>query len=155
LYLSEDLQRMIDKQEPLPVTFPAGKRMEHGTAVCSIAAGRRTGDSEAHFSGGVAPSASLVVVRYDLQGRSVGYSKGHIDALAFIDQIADQLRLPVVVNISNGMNTGAHDGTADLEQSCELFCRNGQKPGRIVVKSAGNERGKGRHARIDVANGSV
>jgi endonuclease G len=156
LYLADDLHRFIDKKEPLPVTLvQRGTGIEHGTAVCSVAAGRRTGDFEEHFFGGVAPAAALAVVRYDLQGRSVGYSKGHIDALAFIDKLADLLGRPVVVNISNGMNTGAHDGTSELEKRCESFCDNGSKPGRVVVKSAGNERDQGRHARLTVAQGSA
>ena len=94
LYVQKDLQDFITGAKPLPATFPAASLMMHGTAVCSIAAGRRTGESETQFSGGVAPAASLVVVRYDLQDASVGYSDGHIDALAFIDTLATRLACP-------------------------------------------------------------
>ena len=155
LYVAEDLQGFIDGA-PLPATFPKVQAMSHGTTVGSIAAGRRTGDeADVHFPGGIAPAASLIVVRYDLQESSVGYSMGHIDALSFIDKLASRLNKPVVVNISNGMNAGAHDGTSPVEQKCQEFTGNGQAAGRIIVKSAGNERGKGRHAALKVGNGSI
>ncbi len=155
LYVAEDLQGFIDGT-PLPETFPKAQAMSHGTTVCSIVAGRRTGEQkDVHFPGGIAPAASLIVVRYDLQESSVGYSVGHIDALSFIDKLASRLNKPVVVNISNGMNAGAHDGTSTVEQKCQEFTDNGQAPGRVIVKSAGNERGKARHATIKVGTGTI
>ena len=155
LYVAQDLQGFIDGA-PLPATFPRVQAMSHGTTVGSIAAGRRTGEErDVHFPGGIAPAASLIVVRYDLQESSVGYSMGHIDALSFIDKLASRLNKPVVVNISNGMNAGAHDGTSPVEQKCQEFTGNGQAAGRVIVKSAGNERGKGRHAALKVGNGSI
>ena len=137
----------------MPSTFADVELMSHGTAVCSVVAGRRTGDSEEDFPGGVAPQAALVVVRYDLRGQSVGYANSHIHALKLIDCIATKLNRPVVVNISNGMNAGAHDGTSQVEIACNDFTAAGQKPGRVIVKSAGNENGAGRHARVKVSQG--
>lgn len=154
LYVDDDIQAYI-QGAALPATFPAAINMRHGTAVSSIAAGCVCGTTEERFGGGVAPAAALIVVRYDLQNASVGYSKGHVEALGFIDQLADRLNLPVVVNISNGMNAGAHDGTSLLETVCDKFTGNGKKPGRVVVKSAGNELGEGRHAMTTVLQGSV
>lgn len=119
----------------------------HGTAVASIAAGRQTGPHERHFCGGVAPDARLIVVRYDTGGASIGFSNGHIEALGFIGDRAAELGLPVVVNISNGENSGAHDGTSTVEQSCAEFVRT---PDRVIVKSAGNEQGEKRHALFTV-----
>lgn len=117
----------------------------HGTHVASIAAGRAAGD----FAGGVAPQAKLLVVIAAAAGPT-GYSGSHIDALAFIDRVADELRLPVVVNLSQGMNAGAHDGKSALEVAFDAFAESGRKPGRVVVKSAGNERDKGGHALLTV-----
>jgi subtilisin family serine protease len=156
LYAAADLQGFIDGTLLVPETFPKTQLMAHGTTVASIAAGRRTGEArDMHFPGGIAPAALLIVVRYDLQESSVGYSMGHIDALAFIDKLATKEGKPVVVNISNGMNAGAHDGTSPVEQKCQEFTANGQAKGRVIVKSAGNERGKGRHAMLKVGNGSI
>ena len=154
LYVDTDIQRFIEGAA-LPPTFPRAADTWHGTIVSSIAAGRMCGTTEERFAGGVAPAAALTIVRYDLQNDSVGYSKGHVDALHFIDQLAALKRLPVVVNISNGMNAGAHDGTSKVETVCDEFTGNGKKAGRVVVKSAGNERRQGRHAMPNVTEGSV
>jgi subtilisin family serine protease len=131
---------------------PASMRKDvfHGTAVSSIAAGRGTGNGLRHFPGGVAPRARIIAIRHETGGTSIGYSVGHINALSLIDRRATDLGLPVVVNISNGMNAGAHNGTADVELKCTAFTETSQKAGRIVVKSAGNERNSGRHAQFTV-----
>jgi endonuclease G len=115
----------------------------HGTHVASIAAGRKVGA----FAGGVAPEAKILVVIADGQSPT-GYSKSHVQALTFIDTVATQMNLPVVVNVSQGMNAGAHDGRSLLEIAFDEFSGGGRKSGRIVVKSAGNERHKGGHAKV-------
>ena len=48
------------------------------------------------------------------------------------------------------MNAGAHDGRSALEVGFDEFASGGRKPGRIVVKSAGNERGKRGHAKVEL-----
>lgn len=115
----------------------------HGTHVASIAAGRKAGD----FGGGVAPEAKLVIVK-SAATEPVGYSRSHVDALAYIDRVARRLGLPVVVNLSQGMNAGAHDGKSTLEVAFNEFSGGGRKPGRVIVKSAGNERYKNGHAKV-------
>jgi subtilisin family serine protease len=153
LYTQEDIQTFVDTQT-LPGSFPPRAAMAHGTRVASIAAGRRTGENaETDFGGGVAPAAKLVVVRPDLQHTSIGYAKGYIDALNFVGRLAEHLGLPVVVNISAGMNAGSHDGTSDVEVACEDFLKYGRAPGRVIVKSAGNERQALRHASLEVPQG--
>ncbi|HKV07164.1 MAG TPA: S8 family serine peptidase [Thermoanaerobaculia bacterium] len=118
----------------------------HGTHVASIAAGRAVGS----FAGGVAPEAQLLVVIPDSQGWD-GYWNSHIKALSFIDAMATALGLPVVVNMSQGLNAGAHDGKSALEVAFDEFSKGGRAPGRLVVKSAGNEGDKRGHAKVVLA----
>ena len=120
----------------------------HGTHVASIAAGRTVGQ----FAGGVAPEARIVVV-ISAAEQSIGYSASHVQALAFIESIASDTDLPVVVNVSQGMNAGAHDGKSALEVAFDEFSKGGRRPGRIIVKSAGNEREKDGHAKLTVTQG--
>lgn len=129
---------------------------DHGTHVASIAAGKPT----KHFSGGMAPKAKLVVVIPDTtfspgDPPSLGYSASHHSALALIRDFASQIGLPVVINVSDGMNAGAHDGSSNLEVAFDGITGNGKTPGIAIVKSAGNERDKLGHAFIQMANGSV
>jgi subtilisin family serine protease len=133
----------------------------HGTHVASIAAGRST----YHFTaGGIAPGAMLLVVIPELKAGeddplSIGYSTSHMDALAYI---TDFVRVysqgqgmkrpyPVVVNVSQGMNAGAHDGTSLLEAAFDQFSDSGRALGLAIVKSAGNTRDKHIHARLVMA----
>jgi endonuclease G len=122
----------------------------HGTHVTSIAGGRSVGK----FAGGVAPEAKLLIVVSAASG-PIGYSRSHLEALVFINAMATQLGLPVVVNVSQGMNAGAHDGKSALEAAFDGFSESGRKPGRVVVKSAGNERHKGGHAKVTVLHGAL
>lgn len=129
----------------------------HGTHVASIAAGRAAGS----FAGGMAPAASLVIVRSlqrrfeDGQVTSLGYSHNHVDALAWIRDVAASQGQPVVVNMSLGMNAGAHDGSSLLEIAFDEFSSGGRVPGRVIVKSAGNEGGRRGHAQLTLRQGDA
>lgn len=128
----------------------------HGTHVTSIAAGRAT----RKFAGGVAPETAILVVIPKLSVSpsdpfSIGYSNSHVDALSYIASEAERLRLPVVVNVSQGMNAGAHDGTSNLEAAFDNFSEGGRLPGRAIVKSAGNERGFAGHSQFAMASNSA
>jgi|GEM_PF-1944187 len=128
---------------------------KHGTHVASIAAGR----PGKHFPGGVAPDAKIVVIIPRIQTDpkdccSIGYSETHLSALQYIKHIANQNQLPVVVNVSQGMNAGAHDGTSLLELGFDAFSGGGRETGYVIVKSAGNERNQQNHAKFYMASDS-
>lgn len=140
-----------------------GKKLDrdpsgHGTHVASIAGGSPI--PAVNFPGGVAQESDLVVVVPLLsvdQGNpiSIGYSKAHVDALAFIRATADKEDAPVVVNVSLGMNAGSHDGTSLLELAFDSFSGGGRDPGFVIVKSAGNEFGHDGHAAVQAFAGGV
>lgn len=104
----------------------------HGTHIAGIAAGR----DEKY--GGVAPGASLIIVKYKSSEDGVGignFTSTVCDGANYIFKKADALGMPAVVNISLGMDFGAHDNTSLFEQ-----CLNGlsDKPGHFIVAAAGN-----------------
>ncbi|MDQ7051948.1 MAG: S8 family serine peptidase [candidate division KSB1 bacterium] len=108
----------------------------HGTHVAGIAAGdgSQTAEPERFPPGtyaGVAPEASLVVVKVP----EAIYEDHILDAIHYIFDRADRLNMPAVINLSLGSHFGAHDGSALLERAIDAL----SGPGRIVVKSAGND----------------
>ena len=62
------------------------------------------------------------------------------DAVAFLFDLGDKRDEPVVINISVGGQYGPHDGTSDFEAALSAL----SGPGRIIVKSAGNDRSSDR-----------
>jgi endonuclease G len=119
-------------------SYELGFIPSHGTQVASLAVGKPVGN----FPGGLAQGAKLIVVVAKIDSPrgdpvSVGYSKSHFDALKFIEN--ESAGVPLVVNVSSGMNAGAHDGSSPLERWFDSFTLGGTTPGRVVVKSAGND----------------
>jgi subtilisin family serine protease len=132
----------------------------HGTHVTSIAAGSQQQAMLGKFPGGAAHEAPILAIivgdsEYEIGSPSqLGYSETHVSALAFCQHIAEQHNLPVVVNISQGQQSGAHDGTTHVEVAIDNFTDGGRKPGYVVIKSAGNDRDGLGHAYVTMTAGS-
>jgi subtilisin family serine protease len=115
--------------------------LEHGTHSAGIATGdgSQTGGTVPRFTyAGMAPRADLVVVKTDFLAPEV------IDAVRYVFARATALGKNAVVNLSLGTQYGSHDGNSEFEQGLNALLG----PGRIVVKSAGNDRGKAIHAQV-------
>lgn len=127
----------------------------HGTHVAGTAAGNGRGTGGGLPSGtfsGMAPGANLIVVRAtrDYIG---GFSTTDIlNALTFVNQKAQELGLPYVVNMSLGGHIGPHDGTSLTERAIDDLVGAG-KPGKAIVVSAGNEGDEAVHAGGTLARG--
>jgi len=111
----------------------------HGTHVAGIAAGA---DDE---FGGVAPEATLVVVKTDMQTAHV------VDGVRYIFRMAADLGLPAVVNLSLGGQDDGHDGA----DSVSLAIDEAVGPGRIVCCAAGNDGNDNIHAQVQVRTGGT
>jgi subtilisin family serine protease len=127
----------------------------HGTHVAGIAAG--SGQPIAASGGalrfvGVAPEADLIVVANNRgraqNERGLGDSADTLDAINYILTMADALGRPVVINMSQGDNVGPHDGTSLLEVGMSGLITGA---GHVLVKSAGNEGDRNRHAQGTIA----
>ena len=159
LYLQTEIQNFINAHKSSGAAPPLSLRdpEEHGTHVASIAAGRPVGNCPS----GMAPEAKLIVVIPAMitetgQAPSLGYSKSHVDALRFLKtaagggNVVSVGQMPIVINVSLGMNAGAHDGTSLLEASFDSVTTKGRDPDIAIVKSAGNERDANGHRRLEV-----
>ncbi|MCM1325891.1 MAG: S8 family serine peptidase [Bacteroidales bacterium] len=120
----------------------------HGTAVAGIAAGSVVAGGIGGYSG-VAPEADLLVVKLGTPNalgfpRTTEIMRGVVYAL----QRADELQMPLVINLSFGNCYGSHDGSSLLER----FLDNAAEIGRTVIcVGSGNEGSSGGHTSGNVA----
>ena len=149
-YVSTAINAALNSAQPRSIVRHNDDVGLHGTHVAGIAAGDGSvaGQGQPPFTFvGVAPEADIVVVannRGRAQGeRGLGDSADTVDAARYIFDLAESLGRPAVINQSQGDNVGAHDGTSLLELAIDNLLGD---PGRIMVKSAGNEGARRRHA---------
>ena len=115
----------------------------HGTHTTGTAAGNGAAPDENGASWtqvGVAPGSTIVFVKSNLASDNV------VDALEYIFAKADQLGMPAVINLSFGIDIGAHDGTDPMEEAIDDLVT--AKAGRAVVVAAGNSREDQNHAEV-------
>lgn len=108
-YTREEINRALsaDSLEGRRGVVPSQDISGHGTAVAGIAAG----------NGGTAPESELLIVKMG-NPRSDGFPRT-TELMLGVDYIirkAQELRMPVAVNISFGNTYGSHDGTSLLER---------------------------------------
>ncbi|NQV41009.1 MAG: S8 family serine peptidase [Candidatus Marinimicrobia bacterium] len=123
----------------------------HGTEVTGAAAGNGASALNGKYKG-LAPKADIIVVR---AGADSFENNNVIDALTYAKEIAADLEKPVVVNLSLGSQTNAHDGTSTLDAAVNTFTSNGTAAGRVAVVAAGNAGNENIHVTGVVADGST
>ncbi len=122
----------------------------HGTAVAGIAAGNGFAAPSGRYVG-IAPSAELVVVAMQAHRHAFGSTGNVIDAARYIFDYAEARGRRAVVNLSQGVQIGAHDPTDQLEAGLSDLL--GKDDRRILVVSAGNTGDADAHARLVVPDG--
>ena len=100
---------------------------EHGTHVAGIAAGSYAAEGWQ----GIAPESRLCLADAN------NSLKRYRESLKNIFAVADSLNLPLVVNMSVGYNKNL-DGFDDMTQLCDELTENGNREGRIITVSSGN-----------------
>lgn len=137
-YTPDMINSQLGQAQPMLITND-NEAEEHGTFVAGIAAGNGYPDGNIR---GVAPEAELIFVSYR-NDMPLGGSAFVLDAITYIVGHARKRGKPVVINLSQGDNLGAHDGTSLLERAIDYFVEQGDV---LIVNSAGNEREGRRHA---------
>ena len=103
----------------------------HATHVASIAAGNAGVCSEAILAG-----VSIAIPDDENTRRKTFFDSVQLaHALDYLVDLAEELQVPVVINISLGTNGHAHDGTSPISRWIEAAL---DEPGRCVVVAAGN-----------------
>lgn len=108
-------------------------QFSHGSHVAGIACG---GGLAVNNYKGVAPKSDIIVVKMNLNQPDNDFLTSLADAVLYIFTRADQLNKPVVINISLGTYFGSHDAKDIQAQTIDFLVS--QKPGRVIVCSAGN-----------------
>jgi subtilisin family serine protease len=103
----------------------------HATHVASIAAGNRGICRRAQIAG-----VLISLPREDMDPRLSFYDSSRLaDAVDYLLNLADHLKVPVSINVSLGTNGHAHDGSAAVTRWIDAAL---STPGRSVTVAAGN-----------------
>ncbi len=106
----------------------------HGSHVASTAAG--SGYETSGLYRGIASDAEIVLVSYywPQQTKLSSTHSNILDGMKYIFDYANSQNKPAVINMSLGTHMGPHDGSTLFDIACDSILG----PGRIFVKSAGN-----------------
>ena len=150
VYSREMINRALESPDPFSVV-PSRDLTGHGTKLAAAAAG-----SENRDTGwiGAAPLSQLAVVRlkpakkylknyYMVPEEAEAYQENDIMlAVRFLHELAQRVKMPLVICIGLGTNMGGHAGTSPLAFYLNTI---GSIAGRCIVIAGGNEANQGHH----------
>ena len=118
-YTSEEINEFLNAEgmgQPAVQPPLSADSSGHGTAVAGIAAGNGRG-SEGRRYRGVAPESELVIVK--MKSPQPGGFPRTTELMTGVDYLirkAQEMRMPIAVNVSFGNTYGPHDGSSLVEQ---------------------------------------
>jgi minor extracellular serine protease Vpr len=141
-------EQLSNAQSGIPSawTDPTG----HGTRVAGVAAGNGRGTPSGRYVG-VAQSADLIVVAVEARRNAFPSTNNVLEGVEYVFEQASALGKRAVVNVSQGVQIGAHQPTDRLETALAGLLAEDDE--RIVVVSAGNTGDANAHARFSVSDG--
>ncbi len=149
-YRSERIDEALRSENPLQIV-PSRDEQSHGTFLASIAAG---GPNEENQFIGAAPDATIAMVKlkpakqylkdfYEIHTDAECYQETDIMlGLKYLNQLAEELDLPLVICIALGTNQGGHSALSPLIGLLEVYSNLAQ---RAIVIGAGNEANQRHH----------
>lgn len=149
-YKSEQINEALRSLNPLEIV-PSRDEQSHGTFLASIAAG---GPSEENQFIGAAPDAAIAMVKlkqakpylkdfYEIHTETECYQETDIMlGLKYLNQLAEERNLPLVICIALGTNQGGHSALSPLSGLLEVYSNLSK---RAVVIGAGNEANQRHH----------
>ncbi|OON93124.1 MAG: peptidase S8 and S53 subtilisin kexin sedolisin [Candidatus Epulonipiscioides saccharophilum] len=151
-YNNEQINRAIKqrtKSERLAIV-PSQDDIGHGTHIAGIAGGN--GKMSNGKYEGIASEAQFLIVKLGKGGSNGAYIRNIEIMLAvkYVIEKARDLKMPIAINISNGMNEGPHDGQSLIEQYLDEFS---QMWKNNIVVAAGNEGASNTHTYLKIENG--
>lgn len=149
-YSKEQIDAVLSGREP-PDLVPEVDYVGHGTAVTGIAAGN--GRSGRGPEMGAAPKASLLIVKLGERSQdSFSKSTNMMRAIKYVIEKAQELNMPVAVNISYGSNHGSHSGESLFDSFVSSMS---EKWKTVIVVASGNEGAAGHHFFGQIETGQV
>ncbi|MEI3322980.1 MAG: S8 family peptidase [Eubacterium sp.] len=123
----------------------------HGTHVAGIAAGNFANDKRNNI--GIATKSKLLIVKLATpRENSFPTTIELMEAIDYVTKKAEELKMPLVINLSFGNNYGSHDGTSLLETYINEISA---KERISVVIGSGNEGNAGGHTSGKIDTGET
>lgn len=161
-YTENQINDALQSDNPYNLV-PSRDDISHGTFLASLAAG--SANEENRFIG-AAPDATLAVVKlkpakqylkdfYLIGTDAPCYQENDIMAgVVYLNQLAKQLEMPLIICIALGTNQGSHSGSAPLANILDIY---GNISETAVVIGGGNEANERHHflGRLNMENDTV
>jgi Subtilisin-like serine proteases len=147
-YSNEQINLALESENPYEIV-PSRDTAGHGTAVAGIAAGNGRGSGG--LQKGVAYEACIIVVKLGSRGsENFARTTEIMRAIKYILDKAENLDMPVSINLSYGTNNGSHLGNSLFEEYIDAVA---EKWKTVISVATGNEGSAGHHFAKKINNG--